>query len=65
MEVGEYESKVQLLKLYPDAHCKKVPGYWMIVADQKMISHSFESEEKAWEWSLAIVNNRILEKLRS
>jgi hypothetical protein len=62
METGECVAKEQLLKLYPDAHCRSIKGYWQIIADNKMISHSFENEEMAWKWSLIVTNHKILEK---
>jgi hypothetical protein len=62
MEIGKCLAKEQLLKLYPDAHCQSIKGYWQIIADNKMISHSFISEEMAWERSLLVTNHKILEK---
>lgn len=60
----------QLLKLYPDAKCMiKNPDNseltrWNIIADQKIISFSYGSEEKAWKGAVEITNYRILEKFK-
>jgi hypothetical protein len=57
-----------MMKLFPNAYCKKVPeecpNFWMIIADEKCITHSWANELQAWEWALSITNKRILDQFK-
>jgi hypothetical protein len=70
MEAGEFvsEAKDQMMKLFPNAYCKRLPNehpnFWMIVADEKQVTHSWNSEAQAWDWALSITNKRILDKFK-
>ena len=70
METREFmsESKDQMLKLFPNAHCQKLPerypNFWMIVADEKCVCHSWINETQAWDWALSITNKKILDTFK-
>ena len=63
--------KEQVIILYPDAKCKaeksKVRGaeiHWIICNNTKQLGNSYISEEQAWNWALAGINNAILRKFQ-
>ena len=62
-------NKEQVLKFYPDAVCDIEPTsrgeqMFIIRADARILTRSFESEEKAWGWALLLVNHFIMNKFK-
>jgi hypothetical protein len=64
--VGILTPKNQLLNLYPNAYCVFESNcLWRIRAvDGTSLGFSFASENIAWDWALAKINHRILQKFQ-
>ena len=61
--------KEQVLKYYPDAKCivKETPFHgtvYIIFGDERILTRSYQSEEKAWGWALLLANQFIMDKLK-